>query len=209
MEPDSPEDVEPSEPEFEFQTPRRPGWAETHLLDIDDSETTLAEEKEYDERAHRIESDPLAAHAGAYGSDVWEILRPVLNEANVTEAVHDIYSLSLTIAAKTRRAIGSFEFNKDEETELDPVQNDANGSAKVVLLSIEQSTTAWNSIAQAGVVDPGLVKHLVEELAVLQKEVREQFPFAMAFVRPGFDEEIPGIVRPWKLDAHEDEEDED
>jgi hypothetical protein len=179
-------------------------------MDVDDSETTVAEEKEYDERAHRIESDPLAAHAGSYGSDVWEILRPVLNEAMATEAVHDVYSLSLTIAAKTHRAVSSFEFNKDEETELDPVQNDANGSAKVVLLSVEQSTAAWNSIAQAGVVDPGLVKYLVEDLAVLQKEVREQFPFAMAFVRPGFDEEIPGVVRPWKLDPQEDEgEDED
>jgi hypothetical protein len=31
----------------------------------------------------------------------------------------------------------------------------------------------------------------------------------MAFVRPGFDEEVPGIVRPWDLDPHEDENEEE
>ena len=212
LEPESPEDIEPADAEFEPQTPRRPGWAELHHIDVGDSEMTPAEEMEYDARAQRIENDPLAKHASSYASDVSEILLPLLKECspNVTEGMHDVYSWSLTISAKTRRAVHSLEFDKDELIQIDPVQNDANGSAKVVLLAIEQSTAGWSTMAQPGVLDAGLVKYLADELSFLENELRERFPFAMAFVRPGFDEEIPGVVRPWKLDAHEDEnEDED
>src|SRR6185436_16101721 len=136
LEPASPEDVEPDDSEFEPQTPRRPGWAETHQIDVEESEMTLAEERAYNERAMRIEDDPLGRHARSYALDVSEILLPLLKECSqdVTEAMHDVYSWSLTIATKTRRAIHSFEFDKDEELETDPVQNDANGSAKVALL---------------------------------------------------------------------------
>jgi hypothetical protein len=59
------------------------------------------------------------------------------------------------------------------------------------------------------VLDPGLVKYLLDELTTLASELRRRFPFAMAFVRPGFDEEIPGVVRPWSVNpAEEDDEDE-
>jgi hypothetical protein len=169
---------------------------------------TLAEERAYDERAIRIDDDPLARHARSYTLNVSEILLPLLKECSqdVTDAMHDVYSWSLTIAAKTRRAVGSLEFNKDEEIEIDPVQNDANGSAKVVMIAIEQSTAAWSTMAQAGLLDPGLVRYLADELAFLEDELRERFPFAMAFVRPGFDEEVPGVVRPWKLDPREEED---
>jgi hypothetical protein len=216
LEPDSPEDIEAggAEPEFEPQIPRRPGWAETHHIDIDASEITLDEDKAYDAREQRIDNDRLATHAKSYASDVSEILLPLLKECShdVTDAMHDVYSWSLTIAAKTRRAVRSLEFdvqcNKDEDIETDPVQNDANGSAKVALVAIEQSTAAWSTIVEAGLLDPGLVTYLADQLAFLESELRERFPFAMAFVRPGFDEEVPGVVRPWKLDSDEDGEDE-
>ena len=170
---------------------------------------THADEKEYHARAHHIDNDPLSKHAGAYASAVSEILRPMLNDCSATEAMHDVDSWSMTIAAKTHRAISSFEFNEDEELEVDPVQNDANGSAKVVLVAIEQSAAAWSTIAHAGLLDAGLVTYFADELTFLENELHERFPFAMAFVRPGFDEEIAGIVRPWKLDPHEDEDDGD
>jgi len=221
LEPDSPEDLESDDPEsddpesddtesvgteFEPQTPRRPGWPERHQIDVDDSEMTLAEERAYEARARRIEDDPLSTHAWSYASNVSELFR---NTQDLTEAMHDVYSWSMTIAVKTRRAIGSLEFNSDEEIEVDPVQNDANGSAKVVLIAIEQSTAAWSTIAQAGMLDPGLVRYLADELAFLENELRERFPFAMAFVRPGFDEEVPGVVRPWNLAPHEEEDEEE
>jgi hypothetical protein len=217
LEPGSEEDVEPAEPEFELQTPRQPGWAETHDIDVD-SPMTSAEEKEFDARANRIDHDPLNTNAKSYLSDVHEVLRPFGRErsearlSDLTEAIHDVYSWSLTIAAKSHRAVSSLEFAKDEDTgeaDDDPVQNDANGSAKVVLLAIEQSVAAWSTIAQAGVLDPGLANYLVDELTTLGSELRQRFPFAMAFVRPGFDEEIPGVVRPWSVNPSEEEEDED
>jgi hypothetical protein len=35
----------------------------------------------------------------------------------------------------------------------------------------------------------------------------DRFPLAMAFVRPGFDEEIPGLVRPWSITPDDDDDD--
>src|SRR4029079_12097079 len=125
-------------------------------IDVDDSKMTLAEEKAYDARIRGIEDDPLAKHADSYASTVADLFRIT---QDVTEAMHDVYSWSMTIAAKTHRAIASLEFNSDEEIESDLVQNDANGSAKVVLIAIEQSTAAWSMIAQAGMLDPGLVRY--------------------------------------------------
>jgi hypothetical protein len=147
LEPATEEDVEPAEPECEPQTPPRLGWAETHDVEID-SPMTPAEEKEYDARADRIDHDDLNTDAQSYLSDVHEILKPLLRDcaddssdttlsdlphlsdvsdfSNLAEAIHDVYSWSLTIAAKCHRAISSLEFAKDEEPNNDPVQNDAN-----------------------------------------------------------------------------------
>lgn len=219
LEPRSPEDVEPEDDEFEPKTPRRPGWAERHNIDVGDFEMSSADRAEYDAREQRIENDALGKRAGSYTSNVSDILGPLLDNGSdellsrssqaIVEAAHDVYSWSLTIAAKTHRAISSFEFEKEEEIETDPVQTDANGSAKVARVTIAQSTAAWSVIAESGVLDLGLVRYLVTELASLDRELSERFPLAMAFVRPGFDETIPGSVAPWSVAPAEEEGEQD
>jgi hypothetical protein len=65
---------------------------------------------------------------------------------------------------------GTDRFERDDEPfEEDPVQSDWNGSAKVALISVERSETAWQTIAAPSWA----------------------FPRAKEFVRPGFDE-------PWR-----------
>ena len=71
----------------------------------------------------------------------------------------------------------------------DPVQNDANGSAKVALISLERSESSWRAIAQAG--RDAQAADLEALAARLRALVGGEFPHAMAFVRPGFDE-------PWR-----------
>jgi hypothetical protein len=194
------------------------GWTERHGIDLDDLEPDAADIKEYERREKRIDSDALVERARDYADDVYRVLRPLLEierheaptelGAEVAEAIGDVYGLSLRISVKVHRAISSFEFNKDEDLEVDPLQNDSNGSTKVVILAISETIAAWEIIQRASVIDAWLVNHLVETLKQIGADLSERFPLAMGFVRPGFDEEIPGLVRPWSLDPVADEEEE-
>ena len=87
--------------------------------------------------------------------------------------------------------------------------SDANGSAKVARLAVAQSLAAWKIVEPAGLIDGGLAEYLRGSLERIESELAERFPLAMAFVRPGFDEEIPGIVRPWSIMPDDDDEEDD
>jgi hypothetical protein len=94
------------------------------------------------------------------------------------------------VGAKLRRALGGQDESRYGDDEVDDfVQNDWNGSAKVALISLERSETAWRVIAGAGVGDVPLA--LAEALSQLRGSVEKAFPRAASFVRPGFDE-------PWR-----------
>ena len=71
----------------------------------------------------------------------------------------------------------------------DEVQTDFNGSAKIALVGIAESRRAWELLMEAGraTVD-GVPAHAARMLDELDASVRERFPRATAFVRPGFDE---------------------
>jgi hypothetical protein len=177
-------------------------------LDADD-------ERDDQRRQEKINNDPLVRRVREYAHDLHDVLRSLLESeaagfpADVRAAVEDAYSLGLTIGAKTHRAVSSFEDEKDEQIEDDLVQNDANGSAKVARLAIVQTLEAWEVISRHAALDPALVAYLVDCLKALGRELDARFPHAMAFVRPGFDEEIPGLVRPWSIAPEEDEDEED
>ncbi len=90
------------------------------------------------------------------------------------------------IQAKLQRAIRSF--NEDDVFDADPVQNDANGSAKVALLAIENSMAAWEIVRDRF---PELTNSILDQLlplARLRTGIDQQFVHARSFIRPGFDE---------------------
>jgi hypothetical protein len=90
------------------------------------------------------------------------------------------------IHVKLHRALtGRDEAQRGEGFDDHPIQNDWNGSAKVALISIDRSLTAWNAIADA-TGDPD-ARHVVEELEGLRTEAEHAFPNARKFRRPGFD----------------------
>jgi len=66
------------------------------------------------------------------------------------------------------------------------VQNDWNGSAKVALLSIARSERAWRAVADARHDQAATV--LADQLAALRVAMNKEFPRAMQFRRPGFDD---------------------
>jgi len=217
-----PQPDEPNEEEMKEEVAARmESWAERHGIDLNDITMDASETKAYEELEQRIHKDPLGKRARNYDRDVWEVLQktaPAERDggwggaapgSELSNAIGDIWGLALVIGAKTNRAISSFEFNKHEDFETDAIQSDANGSAKVARLAIVESLAAWEVVQSAGLLDGGLISYLTASLKQLETDLAERFPHAMAFVRPGFDEEIPGIVRPWSIMPEEDDEDEE
>jgi hypothetical protein len=181
-------------------TGQRPATAGELLLadevNVEPSQEELAEfERNETARDERLDAHPLTTKATAYmlQSTAWlKAHRESLasGDAVVREALEIVGWDAYLIGAKVHRALdGRDRAVHDGEEEDDPVQNDANGSAKVALISIRRSEAAWALIAQA--VDDPAAATLGGDLSELGRLVEEQFPRAMSFVRPGFDE-------PWR-----------
>lgn len=91
------------------------------------------------------------------------------------------------IPVKSKRAVMS---SMDEFWDEDDIQNDMNGTAKVVIKSIERSTFAWNGIlTQCPDQEEEAMKNL-SNLEWLKTNITKYFPNAEKFIRPGFDENI-------------------
>lgn len=107
---------------------------------------------------------------------------PVLAEA-LEIAVRDLH----LVGGKLYRALSGRQRHADEGAGDDhPVQNDWNGSAKVALICLERSEAAWSLIGQATRED--VPARIAELVASLRRLVEDDFPHAMSFIRPGFDE---------------------
>jgi hypothetical protein len=140
----------------------------------------------------RLHHDPLVIGAREYGqlaSRIGRAIAPVVaarGDAALVEAVETIEWFATMIGAKLYRAIcGQAEGweGRDES------QTDFNGSAKIALIAIGESTQAWAVLMETGrATADGVPAQAVKRLAALDVAVRERFPRVMEFVRPGFDE---------------------
>jgi hypothetical protein len=111
-------------------------------------------------------------------------------DAAVREAIAVISRNSVLIGGKLARTLHGRDWVKTEEArDDDPIQNDWNGSAKVALISIERSKSAWDMIAHA--TGDVAATELASSLGALRAGVEAAFPFARLFVRPGFDQVNP------------------
>ena len=84
------------------------------------------------------------------------------------------------IYVKIRRALNSF-------AERDDGPNDADGSAKVALIGIDRSISAWGVLLKLFPESSEGVLPLVTMLENLRKRLEAEFPQARDFMRPGFD----------------------
>ncbi|MEK7253728.1 MAG: hypothetical protein AAB316_03220, partial [Bacteroidota bacterium] len=88
--------------------------------------------------------------------------------------------------AKLHRAISGYQTRWDDDE--DSVQNDWNGSAKIALIATQECMAAWETLQN---IFPELEDSILDNLAILDRLKRgilAEFPQAMEFVRPGFDE---------------------
>jgi hypothetical protein len=139
--------------------------------------------------ARRIREAPLTKKAMevAIAEHRWFHDHAAIGERNdplIREAVAIVSWNSTFIGGKLARALYGRDSSGDQDD--DPIQNDWNGSAKIALISLERSESAWQMIARA-TGDVGAAERAAA-LSVLRSEVEEMFPFARLFKRPGFDD---------------------
>jgi len=138
--------------------------------------------------------DPIVVRSREYARLAWRIakaLAPLVvarGDPLVVDAVETIEWFSTLISSKVYRAVAGqaegWHGNDDEN-----VQPDHDGSAKIALIGIAQSREAWRLLIEHGkATADGVPAQAVQMLEALEAGVRQRFPQATAFVRPGFDE---------------------
>jgi hypothetical protein len=145
-----------------------------------------------DDEADRHRRDPLVLRAREYGHFAWRVGRAIIpiaiarGDPGVIEAVETFEWFASMIGSKIHRAVRGQLEGWDAP---DQVQSDCNGSAKIALIGIDESRRAWAVLMQAGkATADGVPAQAVRILGELDAAVRERFPRAVEFVRPGFDE---------------------
>lgn len=170
----------------------------TELVNVQPSAEDLAEfDRNETARRVRLDGAPITAMARAYvlRATTWlkrHRERTVAGADPVVREALDIVAWdAYFIGAKLHRALRGRDRARHDEDECDddPVQNDWNGSAKVALISLERSELAWHLIGDA--TGDRRASTLGDAAGNLRRIVLDEFPKAMTFVRPGFDE-------PWR-----------
>ena len=150
-----------------------------------------------DDEPDRHRRDPLVLRAREYGHFAWRVGRAIApmvaarGDADVIEAVETIEWFASMISSKIHRAVWG---QADGWEPRDEVQTDFNGSAKIALIGIGGSRRAWDVLMEAGkATADGVPAQAVKILEELDTAVRERFPHATTFVRPGFDSWEPDV----------------
>ncbi len=111
-----------------------------------------------------------------------------VGQRHFDDALRVITRYATKILSKLGRAAGleSAPFSRLSECEI---QRDADGSAKVALLSMDQSQSAWCRLRALGLPDNEAIAELRRQLVQLRGLTEATFPRARDFCRPGFDDE--------------------
>jgi hypothetical protein len=183
-------------------------WAKESGVDLSTIDTDAIVEQ--DNRAvEDARSDDLAVAAENYAwqvNDWFEEERTMessddsgastdtADENGSEDATEVIRWYQFQIAAKTVRALMSRE-NETAIEEGEINTRDSDGSAKVALIAMDRSISAWR-IMQLSLPDKAdSIIPLLVTLERLRQYVEQTFPNARDFIRPGFDEAAPDVVQ--------------
>ncbi|MFK8008819.1 MAG: hypothetical protein AB8H03_20835 [Saprospiraceae bacterium] len=104
----------------------------------------------------------------------------------LNDALNSIYHYIYFIHTKIGRAIEGL--HDEWMMEEYPIQNDANGTAKITLIAIEKSIAAWEVIRNQMPDAEDDILDILVLLSRLKGGMKKEFPQAEGFVRPGFDQ---------------------
>jgi hypothetical protein len=86
------------------------------------------------------------------------------------------------------RALSGRTEESDLDTETSDSPKDSDGSAKVALIGVDRSMTAWRLMQLAAPETEPSIIPLILQLARLRNRIETEFPEARQYIRPGFDE---------------------
>jgi hypothetical protein len=153
--------------------------------------------REMDARDRRVQRNPLAQASLDYsvaGRRWFEEHHGCGDQADgpMREALEILQRDLFFIHVKIMRALDERDEDPSGAFWESAVQNDWNGSAKVALISIHRSEQAWRRFAEALRDEAATV--LADNLVSLRDGMNKEFPRAMEFRRPGFDDPPLGAI---------------
>jgi hypothetical protein len=107
------------------------------------------------------------------------------------EAVDIILWYQYFMSVKASRAVNGLDAMHRSIPESNKHQNDANGSAKMVMLSTARSLGAWETLRQVWPEKQSEIQQFIQQLNDLRLRIQQLFPDWQQFIRPGFDTELP------------------
>lgn len=168
-------------PPLRHEVEELPKWMEELLEKIQhDIDKMTPEELDALRPAPVNEDDPLLKRAAAYTVTVHTWLGDGHTKSDDANNPREVIGwFSTMIGSKIARALHGLgdAYEPGEPTDYD-------GSAKVALVGIERSRTAWQQLAATETA----AGPAIAELTWLEQEIDRMFPRARQFVRPAFDE---------------------
>ena len=133
------------------------------------------------------------------------------DDIDVSDAIEVIRWYQFFVAAKVFRALMGLDDKADDDALLadgvfadtEPDDNemefagagdDSDGSAKIALIAIDRSSSAWRVMQGSLPEKTASIKPMLVELERLRRGAEQTFPQARDFIRPGFDEVISEFV---------------
>ena len=133
------------------------------------------------------------------------------DDIDVSDAIEVIRWYQFFVAAKVFRALMGLEDRIDDDllltddvfadTEPDDdtlefagAGDDSDGSAKIALIAIDRSSSAWRVMQSSMPEKTASIKPMLLELERLRRGAEQTFPQARDFIRPGFDEVLSDFV---------------
>lgn len=132
------------------------------------------------------------------------------DEVDIGDAIEVIRWYQFFAAAKVYRALMGLDDKiiegtsavddaiKDNELDEDELQfgggNDSDGSAKIALIAVDRSSSAWRLMQSSLPEKADSINPMLLELERLRRTTEQVFPYARDFIRPGFDEVISDFV---------------
>ncbi len=112
---------------------------------------------------------------------------------SISDAVEIIQWYQHQIYVKLKRAL-SKDYIEDEVDEI--LKMDSDGSAKVVLISIDRSIGAWGILQTHFQAQTDGILDILLHLDRLRRDTEKDFPDARNFKRPGFDDYQTVLIKP-------------
>jgi hypothetical protein len=117
-------------------------------------------------------------------SDKYGIYNPgEPNSSRFKDSLEVIYWYNFFIPAKIARALSGLNLN-----EIQDIDYDSNGSAKIALIALDRIIAAWTVVMNRLTASEEEILGFLINLSAIRKQTGIVFPYARGFVRPGFDE---------------------